>query len=578
MAEKKSAWAHVVEKIDRKAAIFAAIVLGVFFLYTRVNELAQFAPVSDELSNIVTVKYLDKNIIPLYAPGTYSPNYKKLPMKPYVYWEYSAELYLFRYPVYFFFSKILGQNDPMGWNWSVASNLVPVFMLLIALIIYYARSRSMSLSPLSVGFLICIVFLWRWSGQSFHYIRHYSFTVISIVVCHFYANYIMTHSKASDTKKDILIILVAAIPLLFNLLNATYLVFWIIFISLRRLRAAYQQNGIQALLKGIAIAAGATLLTAGAGFLILKFVIGKNILGGHLYININNMKVIPHFFQWSINNGVKSLIAVALLIAAAVFRAKRMDPYERGLLLTAVGFVTTALAVLSISGGETTLSHPTRYTFFFHVGWLIIAAVLLSNFVQFLSERLPTIPLKKTGLFFAALVAFSYCYREKIDQIPGFLYLQPKKEIQGQIDKLARVIDRDTVVISADPIIIWLNFPRTKYYFFRPIELPSKTDMMNLGRYGVDKHGFIVDWYGDTYVGNMWSFVKMLKENESKVIVFDGVRPTDDALWGFLKRNGFNVDHTPIAVKKILERLPKGNSFDPPAEVTAAMRKKPSLR
>ncbi len=519
------------EYIQNGIILTLAVIISLFSLHKALAELSVYIPISDELANIFAVQSISLKGTPHFMEIKSYVNFD--PGFPYYqkYFWYAPELYL-RYPFYVF-------SALLPWFWGTVSNLFYLYLTMVVLIIFsWKKNTKIPVIPASI--LILLIGYSTWASNSFHYVRYYPFSLLSLMICHFCCSYLFTFPGISLVKRRLLVLIIAFVPYLFHQINLLYLLLWVGIIGWKMVKektytSVYKRKILSITIVGI-------LLTA---ITLLVYIVFKQALV-LIHFDFNVQPTLSKFVALNFNTSPSGILITILIILFGSLSLKQLSLYEKNLLYFAIVFFMLSLLIMAplMGGNYTQYNGANRYYFIQHLFYLVTLALFITAIYKNINRLIPDFYAKQIIVFILVctplfLKAFTLNNLNKENYTFSIL----PRIYQSEINRIKKETkDMDYIIVTSNNEFSIYNFPeRTSYVFDSyPDSLNSKSD----GKYGefVKYKGNVMYTMGYRLVGTRSSFCKMVQETTHENILFLFINPyhTEPGLWSELEKRNIN--------------------------------------
>ena len=522
-----------------------SIIISLFLIHYNTNTLSKYAPSDDEITNIFSLKSIQNFGLPYQSPPKETVNYVE--GFPYhLYWEYGPESYL-RFPFYF-------ASTIISFNWYQISSLGYLYLILIFLIYYFIKDKSVRLPLIAISLFILCLGCSPWASCTFHFVRYYPFTLLFMVLSQFACCYIYTFSNFINLfKKYLFILVVALIPSLFHQINAFFFAFWLSFISLKIIINQFKTFNFKEYKFWLTILFLSSII---AGIITLVVNFDKWTDASYMQLfNPDNRYVFKAFLLTNLDNSKLGYFILLIFSIFGIISIRSLSKYEFNLFLFSNAAILFSLFAFVVMGGahvSMSTYAMSRYLLFLHPLYLLIISLLLTAIVKKIFEIIKNKE-AQIATYYAVLIillALVYSKSLRLSQYFNPLVMVEKKDINS----IQQIIKKDYVILTDDSYLCTMIFPNNKNFEFRDYH-------MNINYSMKEFNGYMMSRDGSIYVGSRGAFLKMLNDNKHKLIYLyrANFNNLDDSLKSELKKYYINNPITSDFLSTVLT-LNKGSS------------------
>ena len=486
------------------------LIVSLFYLHRNLCEISQFIVYGDEPRNIFSLQNILKYGVPWvgYFPKSFLYNYNPF---AFIDWPYAVELYL-RFPI-FMLGKVF------KFDWRTASSLFYLYAVFGAFLFFVFRKKKPSIPWITLSYFSLLFCLYRWSAQSFHFVRYYPFTLISITAAHFICTYLLLCPKRSFPKKCGTILIIAFIPALFHGINILYFEFWFSLLSFLTIKNISMKLELGPFIKFKRISL--VLIVFFVSLVTLFFVSSRFYFAN--FFDIRSPLVFLYFFNLVLTGNAAFFILVVLLMV--LFFHKYLDTYEKYLLMLSTGFLVFVLTFFSVYGGyRIIILKESRYLLCILPCWFAMLSVMFSTvFKAFFKKIIPSgtywlYPLVFWGIIFL----FLGLNIKSINHSFSYIFTAYEAISKKQLETIKQIV-RDSpgcIILVDDGEFGRYYFPENKVYIYRKCPVIQDPNKLSHGLFYKDRRGWMRDIYGSVYVNDRESFCRVVRENKDKNILF----------------------------------------------------------
>lgn len=456
-----------IPKIQLIVVFLISSAIAIYFINTKVIQLSNFLPVSDETEIIRRIiGGIDETGLPYNIFPKSSPNRKltvdEVKKKLHYQKNFREEVYM-RYAVY----KL---SDYFNIDWYSFSNLIYFYLFLLIIGINLFIKKQIKLPIITIIFLILLLGLSPWFNSSFHYVRYYFFLMSAQLISFIAAAYIFLNNK--NKFRLLFVIIIAYIPTEFHPQGAFNIIFWLFVIIIDEIKKVLTNNN-PAHKKRIVLSFTIIIVFL---LIFLKFKYGIFQIAWSKLSPENIPSAIWKYTQLNFPQTYLGIFIYILILTGGIFSFKYLSEFEKKLLKYSLIFLLTAtFAAASFVGGNYTgFNGINRYFSFAHANYLIIPAIFLSGIIKHIAVKIKPVPIFVPLFIIISLILISINLNTNND-IENYNFSILPYIKKNDVEKIKTELkDLDYEVVCSHQGDASIAFPYKKTYQISNIEKLSE--------------------------------------------------------------------------------------------------------